>query len=219
MPKYPIQELVEDIERSITPEEFDGVARAALGHYDTITASSTAALACHAGCSLCCSLRVDVFAHEVFLMAHHIRRHFSELEIAALLVRSGAHAERVEAMTSFEHATTNIPCVLLRDHRCSIYEARPHSCRRHHSLDFAACQFTYDHPTDLEAPSAHDRDLSRALTAGLQQNIDAYSTAGFDHTVYELGSALHEALTDSACWARWRNQEQAFLHASVTPTE
>ena len=57
-----------------------------------------------------------------------------------------------------------------------------------------------------------------ALTAGLQQNIDAYSTVGFDHTVYELGSALHEALTDPSAWSRWRNHEQAFLRASVTPT-
>jgi hypothetical protein len=151
-------------------------------------------------------------------MADHIRSHFSPAEISGVLVRLAGHTAKVLALTPFEHATTNIPCALLRDHQCSIYEARPHSCRRHHSLDFAACQFTYDHPTDLEAPSAHDRELSRALTQGLQDNIDAYSTVGFDHTVYELGSALYEALSDASCWPRWKNHEQAFLHASVTPT-
>jgi len=39
-------------------------------------------LACRAGCSLCCSLRVDVFAHEVFLIAHYIWTHFSAAELA-----------------------------------------------------------------------------------------------------------------------------------------
>lgn len=218
MTEYPIQELAEDIARSISPEEFDRAAYSALGYFDGITQRAAVPVACHAGCSLCCSLRVDVFAHDVFLVVHHIRTHFSPAELAELRGRLAEHASKVLPLTPFEHATSNNPCPLLReDGRCGVYVARPHSCRRHHSLDFAVCQFTYDHPTDLEAPAAHDRDLYRALTGAMQQNIDAYSTAGFDHTIYELGTALHEALNDLSCWQRWRNHEQAFLHASVTP--
>ena len=217
MPAYPVQELAEDIARSMAPEEFDRAAYSALGCFDQITERAAVQVACHEGCSLCCSLRVDVFAHDVFLVVHHIRAHFRPAEISELLVRLAGHAARVSSLTPFEHATSNNPCPLLREGRCSVYAARPHSCRRHHSLDFAACQFTYDHPTDLEAPSAHDRPLYRALTEAMQQNIDAYSTAEFDHTIYELGTAVHEALTDPSCWERWRRHELAFLRASITP--
>ena len=54
-------------------------------------------LACRAGCSVCCSLRVDVFAHEVFPIAHHIRRHFTAAEIANVMTRLAVHAEKVLA--------------------------------------------------------------------------------------------------------------------------
>jgi hypothetical protein len=100
-----------------------------------------------------------------------------------------------------------------------VYEVRPHSCRRHHSLDFAACQFTFDHPTDLEAPAAHDRDLYQTLTAAMRDNLEAYADAGFDAAFYELGTALDEALNDPACWQRWCDHSQAFMRASVTPAE
>ena len=201
------------------PEEFDEAARGALREFDTFSESASARFACRAGCSLCCSLRVDVFAHDVFHLARHILVHFPDGELDALLTRLAAHAEKVLPLTPFGHATQNIPCPMLREGCCSVYAARPHSCRRHHSLDFAACQYTYDHPTDLETPAAHDGPLYRTLSAAMQQDIEAYAERGFDYTIYELGTALLEALTDPASWTRWRGGETAFLQASITPSE
>ena len=221
MPEYPTQQLLDDIARALSPDEFDRAAQPALAAVDALNSEiigrKNLTLACREGCSLCCSLRVDVFAHEVFLLAHHIRRHFTAGENADVMRRLAAHAEKVLPLTPFAHATQNIACPLLQNGRCSVYAARPHSCRRHHSQDFAVCQFTYDHPTDLESPAAHDRELFRALTGAMQQNIDAYAELGFDHTIYELGTALHDALNDPESWRRWREREPAFLHASVTP--
>ena len=221
MPEYPIHELADDIARSVAPEEFDHAAQSALGFFDAlnqeIIEQRRVKLACCEGCGVCCSLRVDVFAHEVFLLAHHIRGHFSAGEVAELLGRLAVHSEEVTPLTPFEHATRNVQCPMLIEGRCSVYAARPHSCRRHHSQDFATCQYTYDHPTDLESPAAHDRELYRALTEAMQQNIDVYFEFGFDTTIYELGTALQEALNEPASWQRWQNREQAFLQASVTP--
>lgn len=223
MPEYPIQQLAEDIAHSLTPEEFDDAAQKALQFVDVlneeIIEQRGVKLACCEGCGICCSLRIDVFAHEVFLIAHHIRSHFDPGEMAKLMERLEAHSEKVTPLTPFEHVTQNIACPLLQNGRCSVYAVRPHSCRRHHSQDLAACQYTYDHPDDLETPAAHDRDLYRALTEAMQWNIDVYSALEFDHTIYELGTAIKEALNDAASWERWRNHEQAFIHASVTPTE
>ena len=221
MPEYPTQQLIDDIARSLSPDEFDRAAQHTHTAFDALNREiierKSVLLACREGCSVCCSLRVDVFAHEVFPIAHHIRRHFTADEIAGVMARLSAHAEKVRPLTAFEHATQNIVCPLLQNNRCSVYAVRPQACRRHHSQDFATCQFTYDHPTDLESPAAHDRDLYRALTGAMQQNIDVYSDLGFDHTIYELGTALHEALNDPESWHRWRDHGQAFLRASVTP--
>lgn len=222
MREYPIGQLTADIARSMSAEEFDHAANSALTYFDALNegviAERGVQLACCEGCGICCSLRVDVFAHEVFLLARHIRAHFVEDEINALLVRLDVHAEQVLRMTPAEHATTNVRCPMLENGRCTVYAARPQSCRRHHSQDLATCQFTYDHPTDLESPAAHDRELFRTLTEAMQHNIDAYAAAGFDTTIYELGTALRDALDDPASWERWRNREQAFFEASVTPS-
>lgn len=221
MPEFSTQQLIEDIARSLAPEEFDRAARSSLAAFDVLNGQMIEQrgvhLACGEGCSLCCSLRVEVFAHEVFPIAQHIRSHFTGAEISDLLIRLTAHSEKVTPLTPFEHATQNIVCPLLQNGRCTAYEVRPHSCRRHHSQDLATCQFTFDHPTDLESPAAHDRELFRALTGAMQQNIDVYAQFEFDHAIYELGTALNEALNDRMSWQRWRDREQAFIHASVTP--
>ncbi|MEP6667834.1 MAG: YkgJ family cysteine cluster protein [Chthoniobacter sp.] len=223
MAEFSTQQLIDDIAQSLSPEQYDHAVGRSFAAFDAlnekIIAEKGVKLDCGAGCSVCCSLRVEVFAHEIFLLARHIRRHFSAEAISALLERLAGHAEKVLPLTVFEHATQNIICPLLQDGHCSVYAARPQCCRRHHSQDLAACVFTFDHPDDLEFPGAHDRDLFRALTGAMQENIDAYAELGFDHTIYELGTALEEALHDPASWKRWRAHEQAFLHASVTPTD
>lgn len=204
------------------PLEQEAFARRALQNVrlcDAATERAAVPVACREGCALCCWLRVDVFAHEVFLMAHYVRTHFSAEERAALDGRLAVHAAEVGQLTPLAHATRNVPCPLLLAGRCSIYAARPHACRRHHSRDFAACQFTFDHPEDLAAPAAHDGELFRTISALMQQDIEGYAEAGFDHTIYELGTALQEALDDPATWPRWQNGGRAFLRAAVTPAE
>ena len=221
MPEYPLHQLIADINQALSPEEFDHAARKALAAFDVLNAQQirerNVQLACREGCSVCCSLRVDVLAHEVFLIADHIRRAFSADEMAALLLRLAAHAEKVLPLTPCEHATRNITCPLLQNDRCSIYAVRPHACRRHHSQDLSACQYTFDHPEDLETPAAHDRELFRALTEAMHENIAAYAQLGFDPTIYELGTALHEALHEREARQHWQDREEAFIRASVTP--
>ena len=217
----PAKLLATDLMHAQSAADYQAALRQALGRFDELAAQTVAdsevKLACGAGCSLCCWLRVDVYAHEVFLIADHLQTHFSPEALAALRVRLERHAEQVRPLTPFAHATRNVVCPLLEEGRCSIYAVRPHTCRRQHSKDFAACQFTYDHPTDLEFPGAHDRALFRTLTVAMQQGSEVYAQLGYDATIYELGTALAEALDRPACWPRWRKGKRAFLHASVTP--
>ena len=223
MPEYSTDQLLADISSALTTEEFHGAVRRSLDQFDVLNQgiidAQAITLACGKGCSLCCSLRVDVFAHEVLYIAHHLRRTWSEEKLGALLERLQAHSDVVLPLTPAEHATTNIPCPMLEQGACSIYEVRPHSCRRHHSQDFAACEYTYDHPDDLTTPAAHHRELYRSLGQAMEQNLNAYYEAGYDFTIYELGTALHEALQDPSSWEHWQAKENTFLVASVTPME
>jgi hypothetical protein len=222
MPTPPAPSSSDSLAQAESVAGFDQVSRADLQSFDELGAGiiekQSVKLACCAGCSICCSLRVDVFAHEVFLIAHYIWSHFSPEELATLHTRLAAHEDRVLPLTPYEHATTNIRCPLLRDDGCcSVYAARPHSCRRHHSQDLAACQYTYDHPADLETPAAHHQELYYTLTEAMLQGFEKYAELGYDPTIYELGTAVAEALRDPTSWSRWRNGGHAFLHASITP--
>lgn len=216
--------LAQQLSQARTAAEVHAAFRTALSSYDQLneqTIQQTGArLDCFAGCSICCSLRIEVYAHEVFLIADHILATFSDEALFALKERLAAHSAKVLRLTPFEHATSNAVCPLLgHGGLCSVYAVRPQTCRRHHSLDVTACQYAYDHPADLDFPSAHHPELFRDLTQAMRQNTEVYAQLGFDTTIYELGTALEEALSDPESWAGWCERMNAFLKASVTPAE
>jgi hypothetical protein len=93
-----------------------------------------AGLACGAGCSFCCWLRIDVRAHEVFLLVRELRRSRTEPELADL---------RLAAAARRQGGNTTGSCPLLVQGRCSVYTVRPAACRRHHSRSVAACETLY----------------------------------------------------------------------------
>jgi uncharacterized protein len=217
-----ITQLADDLVHAKSSDNFHSALQRALGAYDQLNQSRIEtegiSLVCRAGCSLCCWLRVDVYAPEVFLIADMLRKELAPPQLEELLGRLASHSELVTGISVFEHATRNVACPLSRDGWCSVYSVRPHTCRRHHSQDLTACQFTYDHPDDLEFPGAHSRELFTELTESMGLHAAVYEYFGYDGTIYELGSALHEALTDPTCWKRWCRKKKAFKKASVTPT-
>ena len=181
-------------------------------------ATRNAPIACKAGCSLCCSLRVDAWAQEVFTIVRHILRFWPQDRIEELRVRLQSHSSRVLSLSVLQHATTNIPCPLLEDSRCSVYSVRPQSCRRLHATDVSACKYVFEHPGDLDAPGSIHGPSYELLSRAMADTQNALQEIGYDPTIYELGSALHEALSHPDAWSRWTNQEHAFLFASRTPT-
>jgi len=215
-----ITQLADDLSSAQSPDDFHAALQRALGRYDRLNVSRVEqdgiGLVCRAGCSLCCWLRVDVYAPEVFLIADTLRKELPRQELEELLGRLASHAELIGRLTVLEHATRNVACPLSKNGWCSVYEVRPHTCRRHHSQDLAACQFTYDHPEDMDFPGAHHRELFHELTDAMESHAAVYEYFGFDATIYELGSALEEALTDPACWRRWCRKKKAFRRASVS---
>lgn len=167
-----------------------------------------ATVACRAGCGYCCSVPVDVQAHEVFFSAEHIQLHFTPHALALLLTRLEGHRAAISVLSNDERSDRLSPCPLLdAGGSCSIYAGRPEICRAHHASDAAACAAS-THPADfnrVHIPALQARMF--AVMLGLDEAIEA---EGFDDRAYDFGSALHEALTDSLCRVRWLRREAAF---------
>ena len=179
--------------------------------YAETSAGVRATVACRDGCAHCCSVPVDVQAHEVFFAADHIQVNFSPTALTKVIARLGAHRRRVARLAGGKRATSRSPCALLRTATgsCSIYAGRPEACRSHHTNDAAVCAAHQADPavnlTKAYIPALRARMF--AVMLGLDEALEA---AGYDERAYDFGSALHEALTNSLCLMRWMRRQPAF---------
>lgn len=168
-------------------------------------------MACKRGCSYCCHLRVTVKPHEVFAISDFVDRSFSIAEQAGLMTRLKNHVEHVRLLSVQEHWTRNIPCPFLVDGACSIHEARPFACRQYHSMEVAACQYSYDHPSDLAAGRPKNHALENMWVGMAEESDKVFASEGFDIGVYELGQACLNALSNPKCRKRWGNHIKPLL--------
>ncbi len=168
-----------------------------------------AKIACRAGCGICCSVPVDVQAHEVFLSAEHIQLHFSPEELARVIARTAARRKSVTGLSERERDRLMQPCSLLRDGSCTIYEGRPEICRAHHSTNKEICAAHVANP-DVDPSPDYIPTLRARMFAVMLGMDEAIEAAGYDDRAYDFGSALHEALTNSLCRVRWLRKEPAF---------
>ena len=219
----PPEVLQEELERAETEDQ----VVAALEHaYDAIdqlhdryAGLNWIHLDCRKNCFWCCYLRVDARAHEVFTIARYVETNFTPEQRDALLERLRQHSNRVKKLSYTQHMATNVACPLLLDGACSAYEVRPFGCRRHHSQRVQACEESFNHPTDLEAPGARHMGLFVTMTTAERSLHAVFNRMGYDQNGYELGTALLEALTNPKCWQRWKNKKKAFLIALTVPTD
>lgn len=165
-------------------------------------------IACRAGCGWCCSVPVDVQAHEVLFAAEHIQKHFPPEALDALIKRTAEHRARVARLTADERSALLEPCSLLdAGGSCTIYAGRPAICRSHHASDATVCASS-QHPGDFER--VHIPALKARMFAVMLGLDEAIESAGYDERAYDFGSALNEALTNSLCLARWLRKQPAF---------
>ncbi|CAN5369840.1 hypothetical protein BH23VER1_BH23VER1_22930 [soil metagenome] len=163
---------------------------------------------CRAGCSFCCSLRIDVRAHEVFLLARFLKATRSKDEVEAIRQAAEGVREQVQEMTDAQRNASTIPCVLLSDGRCSVYEARPAACRRYFSASATACEALLNNPAEpAQIQHPFVQDFGRYVANGIH---NAFFRSGFDAYSYDLPSALAEALAEPVRELRWFARLKAF---------
>ena len=177
--------------------------------------------ACGAGCAHCCHQAVGVTPPEVFAIYEHLRATRSAAELDAVALRVRAADDRTRGMSAAERLSPGHPCPFLVDARCSIYEARPLSCRGTNSLDAVACERNLRDPAARAAFLAGTTSVpcylepfraSHAVSAGLQMALDQLH--GLEVLPLELTAAMRIMVDDpDSVPQRWLGGKDPFEHA------
>jgi Fe-S-cluster containining protein len=170
-------------------------------------------VACERGCSYCCHLRVEIRPHEAFVLAHHIQSRLSAEQQVQVLARLEETLRRIAPLSAAQYIRAGIPCALLDERACSVYEGRPATCRKYYSVSVATCRDAFKDtaaPLTGELEDEQVRLAGNAVALGYAKGLE---DAGYDTTLYELHFALYKALTDPKAGKRYRQRKKAFVGA------
>lgn len=158
-----------------------------------------AEIACGAGCSFCCHLRVMVLPHEAIALFRYLGSRMPREQAELVRRRVLENAARIK-----DAAATYQPCAFLVEGRCSAYEARPSACSGYHSLSREHCEKAHERgatpPSGIPVSQAM-RHVAATLDEGLQQGLAA---AGLNAARIELHTAVAALIRQPALVARWR---------------
>jgi Fe-S-cluster containining protein len=172
-------------------------------HDERVAAAPDAAtLACKEGCAWCCHFSVDLRPVEVVRILDFIERFFSPGQREQLRAEVEANRAVLAGLDEIERMQRNVKCPFLIEGRCSIYAARPQTCRNYHATDAAGCQKSFDEPDNRDI----DPDFAPLVYQSGGAHVDAFSKAmedeGYDVGAYEMNAALGAALQDTAAFRR-----------------
>lgn len=103
-------------------------------------------IACAGGCSHCCSLYVSATPTELLLIEAFIGG-LDDDAASVILGRIRRARHRAIGKNMQQRSVNRLPCPLLSENRtCSVYDARPVSCRAYVSFDRSACVRDEDSP-------------------------------------------------------------------------
>ncbi|HAY21581.1 MAG TPA: hypothetical protein DCY27_05340 [Desulfobacterales bacterium] len=167
-------------------------------------------LACQPGCSCCCHNQVELTPPEAILLGGHLAQRCSPAYLSNLLELAAQSLDRRVGMTKIQVAARRreLPCPLLLDDNCSVYEVRPLMCRAMHSLDAAACrQELTDPKVNRVEFYRHRHSIFLSLSRGL---IDGCRTLGYQTGPLDLSQALQDYFSQPDLAEAWLLGGQVF---------
>ncbi|HKQ14092.1 MAG TPA: YkgJ family cysteine cluster protein [Steroidobacteraceae bacterium] len=178
-------------------------------------------LACKNGCFWCCYFTVDVRAVEVFSILDFMQRELSPEQLARVRGEIEANSALLQGLSEQERMRRNVKCPFLAEGRCSIYAARPQTCRNYHATDVTGCRASYEQPENVDI----DPDFAPLVYQSGGAHVDAFCSSlqelGYDTHAYELSTALAVAMVDPQSRARFEAKQVPFatLTGNEVPTE
>src|SRR5258705_491285 len=158
---------------------------------------------CAKGCAMCCHTSVSALAPEVFHVGNTIKAQHAQ-DLAATLERIKTAERTNHGLSGLERAQRKLPCALLENNTCTVYDARPGPCRGMSSASVKICETAFSGgnvaiPTPLvwtTLRNAHLQAMWAALTA-----------VKLPWESYELNEAVVVALEQPNAEARWLKGE------------
>ncbi|HEY5374894.1 MAG TPA: YkgJ family cysteine cluster protein [Polyangiaceae bacterium] len=182
-----------------------------LRRYHLEVLQPAAQIACHDGCHWCCHLKVSVTAPEVFAVAHYLGISAPQAVRERVKARAAELATDPRIFSSDAKAEAHIPCAMLTEQGgCSVYAARPLTCRGYNALDSESCRRMLD--DDQEFVASNDAWARECAAESLGFRA-AIAEAGLPAELLELTSALHIALSEPNALQRWLAGEPIFAAA------
>ncbi|MEO8103500.1 MAG: YkgJ family cysteine cluster protein [Betaproteobacteria bacterium] len=176
-----------------------------------VIARDKVGLACERGCSYCCHLRVEIRPHEAFVLAQHIQSTFTPGQRASVMARIEANLARIAPLSAEQHIRAGIPCALLLDGVCSVYEGRPATCRKYYSVSVETCRNAFNDTAGPLTGQIEDEQVRLAGNAVALGYAKGLEDAGRDAALYELHFALQRALTHPKAEKRYRDGKRPFV--------
>jgi Fe-S-cluster containining protein len=164
---------------------------------------------------------VDVRAAEVFRILDFVEQSFTSEGKARVYAEVRANSAALGKLGEGERVTRNVKCPFLNEGLCTVYEARPQSCRNYHATSADGCRQSYEEPENLDI----DPDFAPGVYQAGGAHVEAVSTAmrdaGYDVNAYELNCALDAALSEPGARERFESRLKPFtgLSGEEVPAE
>lgn len=162
-------------------------------------------IACKAGCSWCCHLRVELLPYEAIALFRYIRTAMPESVANYVSERIFAKAEQIRPMTVKEHECSKVQCAFLLEGRCSVYPVRPMACAAHHSADVTVCEKDFHCPTGVGELIPQVASLVRSKAAMMGAANQAMANRNLKRQCIELHTALAALLRDPSLIGKWKS--------------
>lgn len=172
-------------------------------------------IACRRGCNHCCHQLVAAAPLEVLIIARRVAAWPAE--------RREDLVRRLEAIacipaTEEERTSRKLPCPLLENGECAVYDRRPGNCRALLSYSEDACSNGLDTSTARHGDGdlVPSPDLPYLVTSACSMGLDAGQIErGLDTERIDLVMGLLMALTDPGVREAWLKGEEVFAPARL----
>ncbi|EPZ8357843.1 YkgJ family cysteine cluster protein [Enterobacter hormaechei] len=148
-------------------------------------------LACRAGCSHCCYLRVEAYDFEVDSIVQYVNTRIGSKTRIQIIEDLQQQFEVISKLTTNEHLYTNVKCPLLLNGKCAVYPVRPVACAAYHSMNEQECKRSYNDPYDDSFGISTSPDIEY-VKIGLHNFIRTGLRSGVpSELISQLYSKLH----------------------------
>ena len=186
------------------------------------TYAKAAGAECRTGCTACCYLMLQGTPFEVLSIARHLLETRTQGEIEGLKARLQAVSE--VPLDPALRVKAKIPCALLENGRCSVYEQRPSLCRMTLSQSRAACNSCLQQGSGFIPYIEQPSKIAAVMQMGIDYALIARRNLPTEGA--ELSRALLVALGDyEGTLTSWLKGKDAFpgthvgVHGAPSSTE